>query len=202
MEKRKTTILVVEDIRDFQDDPFVVETKLIFETVIFKENTSDAVSFIKENLSNKIIVLLDIAFSTNQMDGIKFLEELRSLSKIIPVVIWSGKDNITEDEYKKLINDTTFAFLTKGASSEEIVETLSKADDYLNSKVDSAIESWLENHSDEEKNKPFLATSDGRSYSMNDLLREIRMQTKFGQSLSMDINKLTLDLLFRNKESL
>jgi DNA-binding NtrC family response regulator len=202
MEQRKTTILIVEDDRTFQDDPFVVEAGLIFENIIFEEKTSDALSYIKENLSNKIIILLDIAFSTNQMDGIKFLEELRSLSKIIPVIIWSGKDNITEDEYKRIINDTTFAFLTKGVSSEEIVETLSKADDYLNSKVDSAIESWLENHSDEEKNKPFLATSDGRSYSMNDLLREIRMQTKFGQSLSMDINKLTLDLLFRNKESL
>lgn len=202
MEQRKTTILIVEDDRTFQDDPFVVEAGLIFENIIFKEKTSDALSYIKENLSSKIIILLDIAFSTNQMDGIKFLEELRSLSKIIPVIIWSGKDNITEDEYKKIINDTTFAFLTKGVSSEEIVETLSKADDYLNSKVDSAIESWLENHTDDEKNKPFLATSDGRSYSMNDLLREIRMQTTFGQSLSMDINKLTLDLLFRNKESL
>jgi len=136
MKQRKTTVLIVEDDRTFQDDPFVVEVGLIFENIIFKENSIDALSYIKENLSNKIIILLGIAFSTNQIDNIKFIKELRNLSKITPIIIWSEKDNITRDEYKKIINDTTFAFLTKGVSSEEIVETLSKADDYLNSKVD------------------------------------------------------------------
>jgi hypothetical protein len=37
---------------------------------------------------------------------------------------------------------------------------------------------------------------------MNDLLKEIRTQTQFGQKIALDINKLTLDLLFRNKEKL
>jgi DNA-binding NtrC family response regulator len=202
MGKRKVTILVVEDDRRFQKDPFVIEAQLAFENVIFKENTTEALSFLKDNLDTKIIILLDLAFSSNQMDGIKFLTELRTLSKLIPVIIWSGKNNITEDEYHKLINDTAFAFLTKGASSAEIIETLNNAVSYMDSQVESAVESWLENHSEEDKNKPFLTASDGHSYSMNDLLKEIRQQTTFGQSITLDINKLTLDLLFRNKEKL
>lgn len=202
MEGGKVTILVVEDDIRLQNDPFVIEAQMIFENVIFKENTADALSFIKDNLDKKIIILLDLAFSSNQMDGIIFLSELRTLSKLIPVIIWSGRNNITEDEYHKLINETAFAFLTKGASSEEIIETLNNAVSYIDSQVDYAIESWLENHSEEDKNKPFLTASDGNSYSMNDLLKEIRNQTSFGKSIALDINKLTLDLLFRNKEKL
>ncbi len=202
MEKRNVTILVVEDDRRMQKDPFVIEAKLIFENVIFKENTKDALSFVKDNLDTKIVILLDLAFSNSQMDGVKFLAYLRTLSKLIPVIIWSGKDNIQDDEYQKIINDTAFAFLKKSASSEEIITTLNNAVSYMDGQVDSAVESWLENHSAEDKNKPFLTVADGHSYSMNDLLKEIRQQTAFGESIALDINKLTLDLLFRNKEKI
>jgi DNA-binding NtrC family response regulator len=202
MDKRKTTILVIEDDRTQQNNAFALEVKLAFENIIFKETASEALSFLKDNLETKFIVLLDLAFPSNQMQGIKFLEELRNLSKLIPVIVWSGKDSITDTEYQKMINDTTFAFLSKSASSEEIVKTLCEADGYLNSQIDTAVESWLENHTEEEKNKTFLTSADGKVYSMNDLLKEIRTQTAFGQSIAMDINKLTLDLLFRNKEKI
>lgn len=202
MSKRKTTILVIEDDRTQQQNAFVLEVKIAFENIIFKENTTNALAFVKDNLETKFIILLDLAFPTNQMQGIKFLGELRDLSKLIPVIVWSGKDSIEDAEYQKMINDSTFAFLSKSASSEEIVTVLCKADEYLNSQIDTAVESWLEKHTEEEKNKPFLTSADGQHYSMNDLLKEIRMQTPFGQSIALDINKLTLNLLFRNKENL
>jgi DNA-binding NtrC family response regulator len=202
MSKRKTTILVIEDDRTQQSNAFVLEVKTVFENIIFKETANDALTFVKDNLETKIIILLDLAFPANQMQGIKFLEELRNLSKLIPVIVWSGKDRIADTEYQKLINDTTFAFLSKSASSEDIVKSLCNADDYLNSQIDTAVEKWLENHTEEEKNKPFLKSADGQNYSMNDLLKEIRTQTPFGQSITLDINKLTLDLLFRNKEKI
>ena len=202
MDKGNVTILVVEDDRRMKKDPFVIEAQLLFKKIIFKENTADALMFVKDNLDNKIIILLDLAFSNSQMDGVKFLAELRILSKLIPVIIWSGKDNIQDDYYQKILNDTAFAFLKKSASSAEIIETLNSAVYYLDGQVGSAVESWLENHSEEDKNKPFLTVADGHSYSMNDLLKEIRTQTQFGKSITLDINKLTLDLLFRNKEKI
>lgn len=203
MSKRKATILVIEDDRTQQSNAFVTEVKIVFENIIFKETASEALSFLKDNLETKFIVLLDLTFPSNQMQGVKFLEELRNLSKLIPVIVWTANGNkIVNTEYQKMINDKTFAFLSKGGNSEEIVETLCKADDYLTSQVDTAVESWLENHSEEDKNKPFLTSADGHNYSMNDLLKEIRTQTQFGQSIAMNINKLTLDLLFRNKEKI
>jgi len=202
MSKRKTTILVIEDDRTQQSNAFVLEVTMAFENIIFKETANDALTFVKDNLETKIIILLDLAFPANQMQGIKFLEELRNLSKRIPVIVWSGINSITDADYQKMINDSTFAFLSKSASSEEIVKTLCITDDYLNNQIDTAVEKWLENHTKEEKNKPFLTSADGQKYSMNDLLKEIRTQTPFGQSIVLNINKLTLDLLFRNKETL
>ena len=204
MLKRKTTILVIEDDRTQQNNAFASEVKIAFENIIFKENANDALSFVKENLKTKIIILLDLGFPPNQMQGITFLDKLRNFSKLIPVIVWTARDRegIANTEYQKMINDKSFAFLSKTASSDEIIKTLCEADDYLDSQVDTAVESWLENHSEEEKNKPFLTSADGHNYSMNDLLQAIRMQTPFGQSIALNINKLTLDLLFRNKEKI
>jgi len=193
---------VVEDDRGFQDDPFVIEAQLIFENVIFKENITDALSFVKRNLNTNIIILLDLAFSNDKMDGVTFLDELRTVSKLIPVIIWSAMNDIQDADYQKIINNTAFAFLKKTASTEDIIKKLNCAVSYMDGQVDSAIEHWLENHSEDDKNKPFLSSSDGRSYSMNDVLKEIRMQTPFGQSITLKINKLTIDLLFRKKEVL
>ncbi len=202
MLKRKAIILVIEDDRKWQDAPFTVEITAVFDRIVFRENINDALLFVRDNLQSKIIILLDLAFSANLTDGIKFLESLRNLSKLIPVIVWSGKDIIEGAEYQKMINESTFAFLKKSASSTEITDVLCKADDYLNSQIDTAVESWLEKHSEEEKNKPFLTSADGHNYSMNDLLKEIRMQTPFGQSIALNMNKLTIDLLFRNKEKI
>ena len=202
MLKRKAIILVIEDDRKWQDAPFTVEITAVFDRIVFRENINDALLFVRDNLQSKIIILLDLAFSANLTDGIKFLESLRNLSKLIPVIVWSGKDIIEGAEYQKMINESTFAFLKKSASSTEITDVLCKADDYLNSKIDTAVESCLKKHSEEKKNKPFLTSADGHNYSMNDLLKEIRMQTPFGQSIALNMNKLTIDLLFRNKEKI
>jgi len=202
MEKKNVTILVVEDDRGLQEDPFVEEARLIFKEVIFKENITDALSFVKENLNTNIIILLDLAFSSDKMEGVTFLGELRTVSKLIPVIIWSAMNDIQDSDYQKIINNTAFAFLKKTASTEDIIEKLNSAVSYIDGHVDSAIERWLENQSEDDKNKPFLSSSDGRSYSMNDVLKEIRMQTPFGRSITLKINKLTIDLLFRKKEKL
>lgn len=200
--KRTATILVVEDDKGQQTNGFALEVETGFERVVFKETVNDALAFVNDNLPSKIIILLDLGFPKSEEQGVYFLNELRKQSRRIPVIIWSGRDDIEGAEYQEIINGSTFAFLSKSASSEEIMEILRKADDYLNSQIDTAVESWLESHSEEERKKPFLKTSDGQSYSMEDLLREIRMQTPFGKKIALDINKLTIDLLFRKKEQI
>jgi len=47
-----------------------------------------------------------------------------------------------------------------------------------------------------------LVSKSGNNYSANDLIKEIRIQTDEGKHLVSNINKLTIDLLFRGQEKI
>ena len=55
---------------------------------------------------------------------------------------------------------------------------------------------------DEDKNIPIYISSDGNSFSLNEILHEIRTQSEIGKSFSRKLNELTIDLLLRKKENL
>lgn len=47
-----------------------------------------------------------------------------------------------------------------------------------------------------------LIQANGKQYTLNEILYEVRMQTETGQKLEKDLIMLTIDLLLRNKENL
>ena len=198
---RNTKILFIEDDLDFKNDPLILEIKEEFEDVLFFDNPNEAISFIKSNLVSKIIIMLDLAFPPNQPNGHKILNSIREFSFLIPIIIFSGKDEETEP-FGDLINNKAFAFLKKSSSSHEIVSKLIEADEYLNSDVAAALEDWINCQTDDEKNKPFLKSIAGEVLSLNDILLSIRQQTETGKAFSKNLLKLTIDLLSRNKEQL
>jgi hypothetical protein len=53
-----------------------------------------------------------------------------------------------------------------------------------------------------DREKPYLLTRSGQSYSLNQILQEIRLQTEFGKGMERNILNLTIDLLARQKEQL
>lgn len=79
---------------------------------------------------------------------------------------------------------------------------LKKAFTYMNTDISNVIEEWIKEHPEDKMDKPFFATTDGKSYTLKEILREIRLQTPLGVEVAKNINKLTIDLLMRNKEKL
>jgi hypothetical protein len=65
-----------------------------------------------------------------------------------------------------------------------------------------AIDEWVESNPDERRNIPYIATSDGKSYTLNEILDEIRHETTVGKEFTNNLLKLTVDLVSRNKEKL
>jgi len=196
---RNTTILFIEDDHDIQQDPLIIEIKELFQSVIFFDEPTKAIQYIKENHTNKIIIMLDLAFPAYQPNGHKILETIREFSFLIPIIIFSGRPEDSEP-FADLINNKAFAFVKKDSSSEDVIKTLIEADEYLNSDVPSALEEWINIHSDEEKGKPFIKTSEGKTLTLNEILNEIRLETAMGKEFSKNLLKLTIDLLSRNKE--
>lgn len=201
MEKSKTTIVVIEDDNNFRDDPFILEAGMLFEKVLFFDYPQDGLKYVEENLINPLIVLLDLSFPQNLPDGHEILESIRTWSFLIPVIIWSGRDE-DQEVFSDLINNKAFSFIKKGASSKEIIDELLKADNFIQTNIDSALEEWINAHSEEQKNKPYMVTVEGKQLTLNDILKEIRFQTPIGMHFSKNLMKLTIDLISRNKEKL
>ena len=201
MEKSKTKIVIIEDDNRLRDDPFIIEAEILFEKVIFFDNPVEGLQYINDNLDQKNIVLLDLNFPQYLPDGHKILDSIRDWSFLIPVIIWSGRDE-DKETFSDLINNKAFSFLKKSASTQEIIDELLKADIFIQNDVSSALEEWINAHSEDQKEKPYMVTADGKQFSLKDILKEIRLQSSIGLHFAKNLVKLTIDLITRNKEQL
>jgi hypothetical protein len=75
-----------------------------------------------------------------------------------------------------------------------------KKENKIHPQVKQAIINWIENNP-LGKNKPFAIKKDKNSYTLNELLREIELETDFAAKVTTELIELTVDLLMRNVES-
>lgn len=201
--RSNTKIIIIDD----QFDPNSKDIEVFIE---LKENYSDVITFdssvsaLKEfpkYSDDKIIILLDLSFPSKEPDGHKVLEKIREENKLIPVIIWSAVNEV-EEGFSDLINNDAFGFLKRDVSTEKLLAKLEEADIHLNSSVSGALEDWIKSHPQDDQDKPYIIAVDGKKLTLYELLKEVRLQTKLGQSFSKKLNKLTIDLLMRKKENL
>ncbi len=71
--------------------------------------------------------------------------------------------------------------------------------------IKTALLSWIEKHKEDEKDKPYVTHrfNDGaKTYTLNELYKEIKDNTEFGQKTLLNIVYLTIDLIMRGKEKI
>lgn len=204
MNKLNATIVVIDDEKDLKEANvgLFAELDMNFETVIVFMNQLEGIEYIQNNIGKqRMLVLLDLDFPAESTDGHDILNSIREFSFLVPVIIWSGIDE-DKETFADLINNKAFAFLNKNESSENIISTLSDAFAFIDNDVSAALEDWITTHSEEDKDKPYMISVDGKKVTLNDMLQEIRMQSDIGVDFSKKVSKLTIDLLMRNKEKL
>lgn len=199
--KSDTKIIIIDDQFNPEDDPTYIVLKEHYADVLTFDSSVDALKELPKYLHDRIIILLDLSFPSKEPDGHKVLEKIREDNWLIPVIIWSAV-NENEETFSDLINNDAFGFLKRDVSTEQILATLEKADNHLNSSVSGALEAWIKTHPQKDQNAPYIISVDGKELTLNELLNEVRLQTKLGQSFSKKLNKLTIDLLLRKKENL
>lgn len=195
-------VVIIDDNQKLEDDALLWELKAKYgeSNINFISDPATGLQFIKDNIDNNIIVLLDIQFPANGLDGHKLLSEIRNISELIPVILWSGIDE-NKEAFSDFINNHAFGFISKTATIAEAMKIINKAEEYFRTNLDNSIEDWII-AKDEDKDKPIFLTSDGQSYSLNQILHEIRTQSEIGKTFSRRLNELTIDLLLRKKENL
>lgn len=195
-------VFIDDDIAKIKDDALTWELVDRYgdDNIEFFSDPTDGINFIKQNLDINLIVFLDIQFPANPIDGHTVLSQIRENSKLIPVILWSGV-NEDKETFSDLINNNAFAFIPKSATVAEALPVIQRVEDYYKTNLDNTIEDWIIGK-DEDKDKPVYFSADGKAYSLNDILHEIRTQTEVGKSFAKRLNELTIDLLLRKKENL
>jgi DNA-binding NtrC family response regulator len=195
------TFVIIDDNEEIREHALLFTLEDKYQNVNFFSNPNEGLQYIKDNLDINLIVLLDIEFSDNdKKNGHILLEEIYNASALIPVILWSGI-NETKEEFSDFINNQAFGFLSKTSTIEESMIIIDKAYNHLKSSLDNTIEDWIISN-ETDKEKPIYLTADGETYSLNDILKEIRLQTPIGKEFSSKLNALTIDLLLRKKENL
>ncbi|MCP5061553.1 MAG: response regulator [Ignavibacteriae bacterium] len=198
---KNINIIIIEDNEALKDTSLIWELEEIYKKVYFFTNPDEALEFISNNFTKHLIVLLDIDFPENTKNGHQILEELRGISFNIPVVLWSGINEYKES-FSDFINNKVNGYIKKDATSEEALKIINNVANNYQVNIEHSLEEWISQHPQMEKNKQIFKTSEGKSYSLNDILIEIQMQTSIGKEFSKRLSKLTIDLLMRNIETL
>lgn len=167
---------------------------------IFQSST-DGIRFIEENLSKKIIVLLDIMFDGKEVGVDIFNEVLKKSALVCFIVVTGNIEKISNDGLKSLINGHAWYIIQRDRPAKEILDVIREAEKHLKLRVDGAIEEWIMRYPQEDRVKPFIKTRSGKSYSLLDILSSIRTgdNDEIGQKLAGDILSLAIDLLMRDK---
>ena len=196
MKNNLKIVLIDDNLTDTSPLYVLLSEKYGRENTILITDSKDALKYLEEHYPDKMIILLDIKFPFNSPDGNVIFNKLREFTNLIPVIIWTAADE-KSIEFKDFINKHAFAFIKQSADNNEIIDTIGKAEIWLNSKISSVIEEWIENHSKEEKEKPYIIDMNGKPYNMNEVVEEINKQTSFGIELEKDILYYTIDKLKR-----
>jgi DNA-binding NtrC family response regulator len=201
----KLNIIVIDDNIKITD-PLLVQLQINFEdaNIILKNNAKGGLDYIINNLNSKMIVLLDYDLGQGEPNGTEIFSKIRETTSLLYVIIITAKliDDIPNKELVTYVNKDALAVIDKTTSLEDKIRLVKKAIHTLDVRVDSALEQWITNHTDDQQNEPYLITSTGKKLTLKDILKEIRQQTDLGQKMERNIMMLAVDLLTRGKKHL
>lgn len=205
MKNPKNQIVIIDDNRN-EKDPLIVNLKLQFVdyNIILKNKASEGLKHILESLDKKTIVLLDYDLGRNEPNGTEILNDIRKKTSLVYVIMITANnlDNIPREDLVDYINKDAFAFISRTVSFKVVKPLIEKAMHFLDARVDCVLEQWINRHSEKDLNEPYLQTSTGNTFTLKEILNEVRLQTPFGIEMERSILMLAVDLLTRNKRQI
>lgn len=196
MDKSGTKIFIVDDELK-SNHPLIVKLGQFFSEVRLFKKSSDAMAQVADCLGSRIILILDLRLSGGET-GQTSLAALRELSYQIPVIVWTAVDEKSE-EFFDLINLKTYAIRDKAESIENMVKLVQEADADINYALSNALERWIMSQPGDH-DEVFAVATNGESYSLNDMLNEVRKDTAKGREFTQDLVNLTIELMEKEEK--
>ncbi|MFL1013332.1 hypothetical protein [Flavisericum labens] len=187
-------------------DPIVITLKEIYgeENVVLEPISEKGIEYIEQNLTSKLIVLLDFDLGTGHPDAPVVFKKIREKTSLVYVIIWTAKllSEISREDLIDFINNDALAFVQNTESTETVINLVAKAAHQLESRVDCILEEWISKREKDELEKPYLTTKSGKIYTLADLMVEIRLETDLGRQMKKSILLLAIDLLTTQQRQL
>lgn len=197
MDKSKTKIIIVDD--ELKDNhPLIVKLGQYFSEVLLFKKSSDAISQVSSCLGSRIIMILDLRLSGGER-GQDSLAALREISYQIPVIIWTAVDEKSV-EFFDLINLKTYAIRDKAESIENMVKLVQNADTDINYALSNALEHWIMAQPGDH-NEIYAVATNGESFSLNQMLDEVRKDTAKGKEFTQGLVNLTIELMKKEEKN-
>lgn len=198
-----TKIVVIhDDIIEKSPIMVMLRDKYGDSNVVLYQHSQEGLDYVLENLGKKMVVLLDRNFHDGkEIDGIEVFEKIREKTSLVYVILVtvSKISEIDGEILKKLINLDLFKLESFTSDYSKILKLIEDAILILGVRIDAVIEDWIMRHPEDRRNQILLKTKDGRSYTMNDILESIRMQTDVGVNFEKNLLKLAIELFSRQK---
>jgi DNA-binding NarL/FixJ family response regulator len=198
-------ILIIHD--DLSErDPIVVTLQEIYgkENVLLEKRSSEGLKYIHNHLASKLIVLLDFDLGPGEPHAPEVIEKIREETSLVYVIIITAKllSDISKESLMSFINNDALAMLPATGDTDEILKHVEKAAHSLDTRVDCVLEQWIAKRPKNLREKPYLTTRSGVTYTLDDLIVEIRKETDIGQRLEKGILQLAIEQLTNGDEKL
>ena len=194
--KMNLTIVYIDDDAKMKEDAFLDDIRDDVDEIQYFEKPSDGLSYIKDHIDQNIVVILDWKFNSSSLQGTDVLNDIDSISVLVPVIVFTGA-TIDAVEASKMFKGHAFSCVPKDASTETLVNAIRSAYDRIQNDIRSVMEKWILKQSEEKRNKPYMRFGD-KVYTLNEILDSIRKQDEFGKETTRGILTLATELFTNN----
>lgn len=168
------------------------------ENIKLKSNSIDVFEYLKENLNKKTVIVVNYGFTNN--NNLEIIEKLKNLSTLLYLILYIDEEitQLSKEDLKLIVNNNVKAIVFK---PESIVEAIKQGFNELRRNIDTCIEEWIISLEKQERIVKSIKSSKN-SWSLDDILYEIRHRTAEGIEFENNIITLTLDLIHRGRRKL
>lgn len=186
-------VFIDDNMKDGVQDAFVraIGKKLPEAVISVFMNPEEGLQFIMSNLNNLMIVFIDCKFDGFAKQGTDLLKEIRKKTSLLYIVMMSANNlrQIEGIDILAMINEDFIWFYDRNDGSvDEACSLIQRITKYWSSRFDCVLERWLVRHPEDKEKIAFRQLS-GASYTWEQILTELRLQTETARLFEQMINQ-------------
>lgn len=158
--------------------------------------------YVLDNLNSKMIVFLDYKFDGYGLQGINVLKQIRERTSLLYIVMMSANSisQFTATDVIEMINEDYIWFFDRNnGTMQEASILIDRIKHLWNVRFDCILEQWLVRHP-EDNAKEAYSELGGKTYTWEDILKELRQQTPVGKAFEGKLNEFYIYQLNRAKK--